>query len=118
MLITDFGLISDLTFQGGPRSALGALNGTQHDHFRLTLWKGQTVVAVGGFVSVRSEDARFRTGAPSRTVRSTALPSPGAAPAQRDRYCKGITTSSGCRANRHRRDPSLLPVGSVVEIDR
>src|SRR5437667_11635367 len=81
-----------------------------------------TVIAVGGFVSLyeaKTLDSKYsvRQGG-LREV--TAVPSPGARLAfSATAYCKGITTSSGVPAQTGvaASDPSLLPVGSVVEID-
>src|SRR5438128_3913489 len=81
-----------------------------------------TVIAVGGFVSlyeVTTLDSKYA--ARQAVLRETmALPSPGARLAfSATAYCKGITTSSGVPAQTGvaASDPSLLPVGSVVEID-
>ncbi|MBI4486322.1 MAG: hypothetical protein HY655_09950, partial [Acidobacteria bacterium] len=81
-----------------------------------------TVVAVGGFVSlyeVTTLDSRYA--ARQATLReSTALPSPGARLAfTATAYCKGVTTASGApaRSGVAASDPSVLPVGSVVDID-
>ena len=80
-----------------------------------------TVIAVGGFVSLyeaKTLDSKYA--AHQDGLREgTALPSPGARLAfSATAYCKGITTSSGVPAQTGiaAADPSLLPVGSVVEI--
>ncbi len=89
-----------------------------------SLWRKSivTVVAVGGFVSlyeVTTLDSRYA--ARQATLReSTALPSPGARLAfSATAYCKGVTTASGApaRSGVAASDPSVLPVGSVVDID-
>jgi 3D (Asp-Asp-Asp) domain-containing protein len=80
-----------------------------------------TAVAVGGFVSlyeVRALDSKDAT---------RQIPPPEAAPVapgtrlafNATAYCKGMTTSSGVPAQSGvaASDPSLLPVGSVVDID-
>ncbi len=80
-----------------------------------------TAVAVGGFVSlyeVRALDSKYAT---------RQLPSEAAAPVapgarlafSATAYCKGMTTTSGVPAQSGvaASDPSLLPVGSVVDID-
>jgi len=88
-----------------------------------SLWRKGfvTVVAVGGFVTLyeaKTLDSKY--GAHQAGLReATALPSPGARLAfSATAYCKGITTSSGVPAQTGiaAADPSLLPVGSVVEI--
>jgi 3D (Asp-Asp-Asp) domain-containing protein len=87
-----------------------------------SLWRKSlvTAVAVGGFVSlyeVTALDSKF-AGRPS--LQETIVPSPGARLSFRaTAYCKGITTTSGVPAQSGvaASDPSLLPVGSVVQID-
>jgi 3D (Asp-Asp-Asp) domain-containing protein len=81
-----------------------------------------TAVAVGGFVSlyeVTALDSRYA--ARQAVLREApAEPSPGARLAfSATAYCKGTTTASGAPARRGiaASDPSLLPVGSVVNID-
>jgi 3D (Asp-Asp-Asp) domain-containing protein len=88
-----------------------------------SLWRKSfaTVIAVGAFVSLyeaRTLDSKYsvRHGG-LREV--TAVPSPGERLVfSATAYCKGITTSSGVPAQTGvaAADPSLLPVGSVVEI--
>ena len=88
-----------------------------------SLWRKSivTVVAVGGFVSlyeVTTIDSKYA--ARQAALRETALPSPGARLAfKATAYCKGITTTSGVPAQTGvaASDPSLLPIGSVVQID-
>ena len=89
-----------------------------------SLWRkgAVTVVAVGGFVSlyeVTTLDSRYA--ARQAVLReSTALPSPGARLAfSATAYCKGVTTASGVAAQSGvaAADPTLLPVGSVVEVE-
>ena len=86
-----------------------------------SLWRKGfvTVVAVGGFVTLyeaKTLDSKY--GSHQGLRESTALPSPGARLAFSATACKGITTSSGVPAQTGiaAADPSLLPVGSVVEI--
>ena len=88
-----------------------------------SLWRKSfvTVIAVGGFVSLyeaRTLDSKYsvRLGG---LREETAVPSPGERLVfSATAYCKGITTSSGVPAQTGiaAADPSLLPVGSVVEI--
>jgi len=89
-----------------------------------SLWRKSivTVIAVGGFVSlyeVTMIDSKYA--ARQAVLReSTAPPSPGARLAfTATAYCKGMTTASGVPAQTGvaASDPSLLPVGSVVDID-
>jgi 3D (Asp-Asp-Asp) domain-containing protein len=81
-----------------------------------------TAVAVGGFVSlyeVRALDSKYAT-RQMLPPEATAIPTPGALLAfSATAYCKGLTTTSGvpAQAGIAASDPSLLPVGSVVEID-
>lgn len=81
-----------------------------------------TVVAVGGFVSLyemRALDSKYAT-RQMLPPEATALPVPGVRIAfSATAYCKGITTTSGVPAQTGvaASDPSLLPVGSVVDID-
>jgi 3D (Asp-Asp-Asp) domain-containing protein len=87
-----------------------------------SLWRKSlvTAVAVGGFVSlyeVTALDSKF-SGQPD--IPDNIAPSPGARLSfTATAYCKGITTSSGVPAQSGvaASDPSLLPVGSVVEVD-
>lgn len=79
-------------------------------------------VAVGGFISlyeVTTLDSRYA--ARQATLRETvALPSPGARLAfSATAYCKGATTASGVtpKSGVAAADPTLLPVGSVVELE-
>lgn len=79
-------------------------------------------VAVGGFISlyeVTTLDSRYA--ARQATLRETvALPSPGARLAfSATAYCKGATTASGVtpKSGVAASDPTLLPVGSVVELE-
>lgn len=79
-------------------------------------------VAVGGFMSlyeVTTLDSRYA--ARQAVLRETvALPSPGARLAfSATAYCKGATTASGVAPQRGvaAADPTLLPVGSVVELE-
>lgn len=81
-----------------------------------------TMVAVGGFISlyeVTTLDSRYA--ARQATLRETiALPSPGARLAfSATAYCKGATTASGVtpQSGVAAADPTLLPVGSVVELE-
>jgi 3D (Asp-Asp-Asp) domain-containing protein len=81
-----------------------------------------TAVAVGGFMSlyeVTTLDSRYA--ARQAVLRETvALPSPGARLAfSATAYCKGATTTSGVtpQSGVAAADPTLLPVGTVVEID-
>ena len=97
--------------------------GTQTMIISGSLWRKSfvTVIAVGGFVSLyeaKTLDSKYsvRQGG-LREV--TAVPSPGERLVfSATAYCKGITTSSGVPAQTGiaAADPSLLPVGSVVEI--
>jgi 3D (Asp-Asp-Asp) domain-containing protein len=88
-----------------------------------SLWRKGivTVIAVGGFVSLyeaKTLDSKYAV-RHAGLREATALPSPGARLAfSATAYCKGITTSSGVPAQTGiaAADPSLLPVGSVVEI--
>ena len=89
-----------------------------------SLWRKSlvTVVAVGGFVSLYEITALDSKYAARQALlrESTALPSPGARLAfTATAYCKGVTTSSGVPAQSGvaASDPSLLPVGSVVDIE-
>lgn len=89
-----------------------------------SLWRKSivTAVAVGGFVSLYEVTALDSKYAARQAVlrESTALPSPGARLAfSATAYCKGVTTASGVAAQSGvaASDPSLLPVGSVVDID-
>jgi 3D (Asp-Asp-Asp) domain-containing protein len=88
-----------------------------------SLWrKGVvTVVAVGGFVSLYEVTALDSKYAAREAVQreTTAPPSPGARLAfMATAYCKGATTTSGVAAQNGvaAADPSLLPVGSVIQI--
>ena len=78
-------------------------------------------IAIVGFV-LRVRDARCSTRAVDRLAgagRSKARPSPGAQlPFQRHRLLQGHTTASGvaARTGIAAADPTLLPVGSVVNI--
>lgn len=81
-----------------------------------------TVVAVAGFVSlyeVTMIDSKYA--ARQAVLReTTAPPSPGARLAfTASAYCKGATTASGVAAQRGvaAADPTLLPVGSVIQVD-
>jgi 3D (Asp-Asp-Asp) domain-containing protein len=89
-----------------------------------SLWRKAVVMvtAVGGFVSlyeVTMLDSRYA--ARQAIMRETiAVPSPGARLAfSATAYCKGATTASGVQPQTGiaAADPSLLPVGSVVDID-
>jgi 3D (Asp-Asp-Asp) domain-containing protein len=88
-----------------------------------SLWRKGfvTVLAVSGFVSLyeaKTLDSKYAAHQ-SGLREAAALPSPGARLAfSATAYCKGITTSSGVPAQTGiaAADPSLLPVGSVVEI--
>jgi 3D (Asp-Asp-Asp) domain-containing protein len=79
-------------------------------------------VAVGGFVSlyeVRALDSRYAT-RQMLPPEATALPEPGARVLfSATAYCKGITTTAGVpvQSGVAASDPSLLPVGSVVDVD-
>jgi len=81
-----------------------------------------TAVAVGGFVSlyeVRALDSKYAT-RQMLSPEAAAIPTPGAVVAfSATAYCKGLTTTSGvpAQAGVAASDPSLLPVGSVVELD-
>ncbi len=89
-----------------------------------SFWRKSLVmaIAVGSFVSlyeVRALDSKYAT-------RQMIPPEAAAAPAPGARltfgataYCKGMTTTSGVPAQNGvaASDPSLLPVGSVVDID-
>jgi 3D (Asp-Asp-Asp) domain-containing protein len=89
-----------------------------------SLWRQGfvTVIAVGGFVSLyeaKTLDSEYAVRRQGGLREATALPSPGARlEFSATAYCKGITTSSGVPAQTGiaAADPSLLPVGSVVEI--
>ena len=89
-----------------------------------SLWRKSivTVVAVGGFVSlyeVTTLDSKYAA-RQAELRESTALPSPGARLAfTATAYCKGMTTASGVPAQTGvaASDPSLLPVGSVVQVE-
>lgn len=89
-----------------------------------SLWRKSvvTVVAAGAFVSLYEMTALDSKYAARRAVlrESTALPSPGARLAfSATAYCKGVTTASGvaARSGVAASDPTLLPVGSVVDVD-
>jgi 3D (Asp-Asp-Asp) domain-containing protein len=80
-----------------------------------------TVFAVGGFVSLYEVTALDSKFAAKQAVEreTTASPSPGARLAfSATAYCKGATTTSGVAAQNGiaAADPSLLPVGSVIEV--
>ena len=81
-----------------------------------------TAVAVGGFVSLyemTALDSKFAS-RQSDPRESGGLPAPGARLTfSATAYCKGMTTSSGVPAQSGvaASDPSLLPVGSVVNIE-
>ena len=89
-----------------------------------SLWRKTvvTTIAAGGFVSlyeVTILDSKYamRLTAPQET---SAPPAPGNRLAyDATAYCKGITTSSGVAVQTGiaAADPTLLPVGSVVEVD-
>jgi 3D (Asp-Asp-Asp) domain-containing protein len=81
-----------------------------------------TVIAVGGFVSLYEVTILDSQYAARQAVlrEATALPSPGARLAfSATAYCKGVTTASGVAARRGvaAADPTLLPVGSVIDVD-
>src|ERR1035437_1762210 len=81
-----------------------------------------TVFAVAGFVSLYEVTALDSKYAARQAVlrESTALPSPGARLAfSATAYCKGVTTASAVapQSGVAASDPTLLPVGSVVEVD-
>ena len=89
-----------------------------------SLWRKSlvTVLAAGGFVSLYEATTLDSKYAARQAVlrEATALPSPGARLAfSATAYCKGMTTRSGVSAQTGvaASDPSLLPVGSVIEID-
>ena len=87
-----------------------------------SLWRKSlvTAVAVGGFVSLYEVTALDSKFAERVSQQDTVVPAPGARLSfSATAYCKGITTSSGVPAQSGvaASDPSLLPVGSVVEID-
>jgi 3D (Asp-Asp-Asp) domain-containing protein len=81
-----------------------------------------TAVAVGGFVSlyeITALDSKFAS-RQSDAREVGAVPAPGARLTfSATAYCKGMTTSSGVPAQTGvaASDPSLLPVGSVVNIE-
>lgn len=81
-----------------------------------------TVVAAGGFASlyeVTTLDSRYAA-RQAELRETTAAPAPGLRLAfTATAYCKGVTTASGVavRTGVAAADPSLLPVGSVVQID-
>jgi 3D (Asp-Asp-Asp) domain-containing protein len=81
-----------------------------------------TVVAVGGFFSlyeITALDSKFASHQLD-LHESGGLPEPGARLTfSATAYCKGMTTSSGVPAQSGvaASDPSLLPVGSVVNIE-
>jgi 3D (Asp-Asp-Asp) domain-containing protein len=80
-----------------------------------------TAVAVGGFVSlyeVRPLDSKDATRQMSPPEAAPVAPGTRLA-FNATAYCKGMTTSSGVPAQSGvaASDPSLLPVGSVVDID-
>lgn len=88
------------------------------------VWRKSVVmaVAVGGFISlyeVTTLDSRYA--ARQAVLRETvALPSPGARLAfSATAYCKGAMTASGVvpQSGVAAADPTLLPVGSVVELE-
>lgn len=80
-----------------------------------------TLVAVVGFVAlyeVTIFDSRDTTRQAVRT--ETVLPAPGARLAfDATAYCKGLTTYAGVKVQSGiaASDPTLLPIGSLVEID-
>jgi 3D (Asp-Asp-Asp) domain-containing protein len=81
-----------------------------------------TVLAIGGFLSLYEVTILDSQYAARQAVlrEATALPSPGARLAfSATAYCKGVTTASGVavRSGVAAADPTLLPVGSVIEID-
>jgi 3D (Asp-Asp-Asp) domain-containing protein len=81
-----------------------------------------TVIAVVGFVSLYEATTLDSKYAARQAVmrEPTALPAPGARLAfSATAYCKGVTTASGVAAQSGvaAADPTLLPVGSVIEID-
>jgi 3D (Asp-Asp-Asp) domain-containing protein len=89
-----------------------------------SLWRKTivTTVAAGGFVflyEVTALDSKYA--ARQAAMReSTAAPSPGARLTfSATAYCKGSTTASGvpARSGVAASDPTLLPTGSVVDID-
>ena len=89
-----------------------------------SLWRKSLVTAVAAvaFVSlyeVTALDSRYA--ARQAALReSTAMPSPGAKLVfSATAYCKGHTTASGASVHRGvaASDPTLLPTGSVVDID-
>jgi 3D (Asp-Asp-Asp) domain-containing protein len=80
-----------------------------------------TLVAVGGFVALYEVTMLDTKYAAHQAVEreGTALPSPGAHLAfTATAYCKGTTTSSGVmpQSGVAASDPSLLPVGSVIQV--
>ena len=88
-----------------------------------SLWRKTlvTLVAVGGFVALYEVTMLDSKYAARQAVEreSTAPPSPGARLAfTATAYCKGATTTSGVtpQSGIAASDPSLLPVGSVVQI--
>jgi 3D (Asp-Asp-Asp) domain-containing protein len=80
-----------------------------------------TLTAAAGFVFLYEAtviDSRY---AARPAVAEQAAPSPGARlPFTATAYCKGTTTASGVnvRTGIAAADPDLLPVGSVVQVDR
>jgi 3D (Asp-Asp-Asp) domain-containing protein len=89
-----------------------------------SLWRKSlvTAVAAAGFVSlyeVTALDSRYA--ARQAALReATADPSPGARLVfSATAYCKGVTTASGAGVHRGvaASDPTLLPTGSVVDVD-
>lgn len=89
-----------------------------------SLWRKAvaTLVAIVGFVSLYEVTILDSQYAARQAVlrEATALPSPGARLAfSATAYCKGVTTASGVAARWGvaAADPTLLPVGSVIEID-
>ncbi len=89
-----------------------------------SLWRKVfvTLVAIVGFVSLYEVTILDSQYAARQAVlrEATAAPSPGARLAfSATAYCKGATTASGVPARRGvaAADPTLLPVGSVIEID-
>jgi 3D (Asp-Asp-Asp) domain-containing protein len=80
------------------------------------------IIAVGGFVSLGgtpSLDSEYAT-RPAVLRDAAALDWPGARLAfSATAYCKGLTTTSGvpAQAGIAASDPSLLPVGSVIDVD-
>lgn len=78
-------------------------------------------VCFAGLYEVTVLDSRYALRKPAEDTELTAAPAPGARLRfTATAYCKGTTTASGVnvRSGIAAADPDLLPVGSVVRVDR